>query len=474
MKRILCAVCFSLLAWQSRAGEVDDNLKKFETALQKNAAEQVKQEGEKSPAPIMTDVVAPRIKALIADNNLKAAIELLQNLNNRTLSEANAMPLSEETKKSTSDLLAALVKAQEDREKAAATEVENVLKKATDAVKAANAPTDLDGILTQLNQIKNQPPENRRYDEPFQTNRRKIDGAYRFVSAWQDYLTERAQRNQNQVRQTIRRLSDMEVLLLPRSEILAKGQETFPPDESVAKDQQRADEAADQLIAKAKSLDDVGRVIGELRALGDAQRMGNVGSGNFHPYIEALEDIDKSYHDFQAGMPVNTNIFSNNRRIPPSVLPMRNQLLFLVLPRYINAPADVKPKPGEGVAEFVNRVVQDSKATGNVELALRARKVLRKMEHTASISKNENLVLHTIQAAQNQEAAEQWEMAVVSYQSTLKIGSDIVPVKWIGGKLSEIKKAHPAEYQKGMEATIKLPAPAPFSDETTAAPDGDK
>jgi hypothetical protein len=474
MKRILCALCFSLVGWQAWAGEVDDNLKKFEAALQKNAKTQ-----EKTPAtpenpvpPDLSVIMLPRLRECIAANNLKGAVEILQQLNSAMLQHLNPAKISDETKKATDDLLATLLKEQETRDKAVAAWVEETMKHATEAVKNAKVPTDLDPVLAELTKAKNQPENRRFYNEETQRNRSQIEGAYRFVARWQDFLVARAAQNQNQIRQCVRELASMEVQLMPRSEILAKTQESLPAEGEAIKSDRRAEEAADELVAKVKKLDDVAELIAELHKLSDSQRTGNVGSGNLQPYLQTLQEIDQSYHEYQTGLPINNNIVKSNNRMPVSVLPLHNQLILTVLPRYINAPAEVKPKPGEGVLDFLNRAVEEAKERGDIDLIIRARQALRRMEHAAPHSKNENRVLHDVQAARNQDAAGQYTLAVVSYESALKVGSDIVPVKWIGKQLDEIKKNHPAEYKEGMEKALN---PAPSKPEpSNEAPDSDK
>jgi hypothetical protein len=204
MNGTLCAVCFSLLGWQALAGEVDDTLKKFEAALQKSVTEQPKtpEAAAKPGEPNINAIMVPRLRECIAANNLKGAIEILQQLNTSMLQNMDTAQISEEAKKTTSDLLSALLKEQEARQKAAAAAMDALLQHATEAVKNAKAPTDLDAILAELTKLKDQQPGEggfpRRFgDEETQNYRSKVEEIARFVSRWQDYLTAKAAQNKN-------------------------------------------------------------------------------------------------------------------------------------------------------------------------------------------------------------------------------------------------------------------------------------
>ena len=54
-------------------------------------------------------------------------------------------------------------------------------------------------------------------------------------------------------------------------------------------------------------------------------------------------------------------------------------------------------------------------------------------------------------AAQNQEEAGQWMLAVISYQRGLRFGGEYVSPRGIGTRLDAIKAAHPAEYDQGLQ-----------------------
>jgi hypothetical protein len=58
----------------------------------------------------------------------------------------------------------------------------------------------------------------------------------------------------------------------------------------------------------------------------------------------------------------------------------------------------------------------------------------------------------------NQEAAEQYSLAVVSYQDALKVSDTTIPAKFIGTRLAAIKQNHPAEYEDGMKMVTSPPS----------------
>ena len=159
MKRILCAVGVSLIGWQAWAGEVDDNLKKLEEVLQKAPTEQGKNTGnsEESEFPNRRNLssIVPMLRANIARNDFNSTIQMLQQF-------GSASMLSADAQKACQELLSAIIKEQDARDKAVSEQFEKALKHAADAVKTAKTAADLDAVVTELGSLKNR-QENRNY-----------------------------------------------------------------------------------------------------------------------------------------------------------------------------------------------------------------------------------------------------------------------------------------------------------------------
>jgi hypothetical protein len=61
-------------------------------------------------------------------------------------------------------------------------------------------------------------------------------------------------------------------------------------------------------------------------------------------------------------------------------------------------------------------------------------------------------------AGLNQETAGQYAPAVVSYEQALKFPNTYLPAKFIGDRLNNIQKNHPAEYADGLQLSGLAPA----------------
>ena len=72
---------------------------------------------------------------------------------------------------------------------------------------------------------------------------------------------------------------------------------------------------------------------------------------------------------------------------------------------------------------------------------------------------NPSTGVDSLMTALNQEAADQYALAVVSYENVLKVPNTHIPPKFIGDKLASIQKNHPKEYETGIQIVIPLPGP---------------
>lgn len=461
MKRIFCAVCTLLVAWQAWAGELDDNLKKLEGALQQVPREEVKTPPGAPAAPIciMPEFPIGLLRMHIEQKDYENALQLL--------AQSGGFQKTEAVRKAVSELIASLRKEQEALKNAAVERVTSALKRAADAVKTAKAPADFDAVIQELGTLKNQ-QESRGYrssadfDEA-QRLRRQVEGSYRFVASWQEYLAAQASGNADRVRDVLRDLSRQDVFLVPRSEILAKLQEPAPVAKSGDPSLEATAEAfAAKQIAKTQGLEGMGNLLATLRAANDSNRNNRPqGWGDLNRYVQELSEMEHGYREFQAGFPVNTNLFKSIGQAPSALLPLKNQLLLLVLPRFIKAPDALKPKENETVEAYLSRVQEEAKSEGDVDLALRARQAQRRIQQHEYRLNYEIDVINQTQAAKNQEAAGNYALAVISYHNALKTGNDLAPVKWILKRLDEIKKNHPKEYKEGMERVLYQAAPLP-------------
>jgi len=218
MKRILCTLCVSLLGWQALAGNVDDSLKKLESAVA--AKETAKNPGDPNiPSPQnLRDMMLSRLRECIASNNMNGAIETLQQFSISPM-------LSEDTQKASAELLAALRTDQEARDKAFAAQTDAALKHAAAAVKKAKTAADLDPVLEEL--AAAQVPQQKRdaSSEKLRAFYSKLEDVSHFVARFQEYLAAKAGGYEDDARKLARDLANSPAGLLPRSELLAKAYE---------------------------------------------------------------------------------------------------------------------------------------------------------------------------------------------------------------------------------------------------------
>jgi hypothetical protein len=115
------------------------------------------------------------------------------------------------------------------------------------------------------------------------------------------------------------------------------------------------------------------------------------------------------------------------------------------------------PKLGETVAGYLNRMVEEGKARGDAHLIIQARSVQRWLATGSYMSSADSPGVSLFAAGQNQEAAGQYLLAIVSYQNALKSGDDAVPAKQIGERLAALKSAHPQEYDQAINSLLGMP-----------------
>jgi hypothetical protein len=204
---------------------------------------------------------------------------------------------------------------------------------------------------------------------------------------------------------------------------------------------------------------------------------------------QAIGQLEKSYREYLAGLPVNIGVFSQSYDSysratgAAKIVQLRADLLNLVLPRYLNLPEGISAKPGESIPKFIDRLLAASKERGDVAASKRIVELEQYHLHSNRFTTTDTASLQDYSAGQNQLAASQYFLAVISLQRALGRGSDLLPVRQIGEQLASIKKDHPKEYEEGMNEFL-TPRPSreyPFGgmpyrgypDPRMSYPDGD-
>lgn len=374
---------------------------------------------------------------VLADHpNVETAIHALKNRSK-----------SEKVDQLCDQLLIAAKKQHEDREAAFVNEVEAAIKRAGEAVLKAKVESDLAPTISELSRFKPNSISNPFFSPSLGRASQRITTALSFVTQWQDYLTARRLGNDELANSRLRHLASVG-LCVPRADILAliKPIESKPPASAPRLDFGGVEE----IVARIQKLDEIPEALKKLETI----KRVDPGVNN-HEAISTLSWLASTYEAFKNGLPMEVSFqsFSNStrNRFPK----LSNELLLLMMPRYL-ASSERTAKPGETAQGFLERINGEAKSEKNWTLLLRVMELDRLLNGPA-LPTADTTPLRAFVIAQNQEAAGQYSMAVISYQTALRDTTDTVPIQFVGERLKAIKGNHPKEYAEGVQAAQGLP-----------------
>ena len=394
-----------------------------------------------------------QIQNALAQENSRQLIQYLDNYDNYSPTEKVLQSIAK---------LKEAIKAEQKQKSAAIiADLEGTLAKAREKVVQAKAPEDLDELLSSLSREKYSTYEDSQGNDPSVATIRSltmaIGNAKQFVTSWQDYLQAKKSGNAAQAASAIQSLSRQENLLIPRSQIIDRlEQERAKPDTLAA------------IIDGITSLDRIAPALKQLNALQQSSRNSESGSSSLNEPIQTLGRMDKTYREFTAGLPVNLEVFnsgldSSGQTTRSDFTRLKAELLILVLPRYLAIPETPKANDTENVDQFLSRALSEAKGRGDAAACQRVREAQQTLGRSNRYSNDDTNALRDYAAGQNQLAARQYMLAVISLQSALKAGSDLLPVDKIGGQLETLQKEHPEEFKQGMTEFL-TPKPTPEFD----------
>jgi len=361
------------------------------------------------------------------------------------------------------DRLEALKKAVKDgykqRTRAVETQLEVILATAAEKVSRAEDPADLDKVLTSLSRNRfNNGGEGEGFDSNSPAIRRlisEIGYARQFVASWQDYLQASKTGNTTQALQTLRNLSGQETSLIPRSQIIGRIEFEQAGDDEVA-----------AILDGIKKPGDMKEGIRKLTKL-----LGNSRTSSENPgpreTLQALARMEKTYREFLAGLPVKIDVLQTSDSADVStngkLIELRAAMLLMVLPRALDLPDGLIPTEGESVDHFLARAMDDATRRDDPGACLRIGDLRQLLVRSANFSDKDMEALRNYAAGCNQSEAGQYLLAVVSLQTALKSGSELVPAAKTGALLEKIRKEHAEEYEQGMMEFL-TPRPTPEAD----------
>ncbi len=441
----LWILCLAVaLGFTAHATPLDDKMKNFADALNASAAAK----------PDANPMMAERIPAMMAqlDSSLGAqGGEANMEAMIKQIMATNPAPAVQETGKA---LIAELDARQKARVDELTAKVNAVLTPIPEVLIKAQKPQDVDGVLGDLQ--KTQAPRGGMYggDQDSQVQMNRINSAYQFVAQWQDYLSARNNGNiqeaQNSLRNLLNSRQPGDVILVPRSEILARTAALVSPTKpGPAGTPPVAVSNQDQLVSLLdgiKTLDDIDEALKKIRTL-----------PNINYDAGGLAQLGGLYANAKNGLPVTFDLApvnGSNANSLPEFARIRAMVIMYLLPRYIGSGA-FPTNPNETVNDYLTRSIDAFETKQDWVSLQRLIEAQTKITGANAYSAG----IRSFLAGLNQEMAGQYTQAVTSYQSALANPDDYLPAKLIGDKLAAIKKDHPAEFEAGMKNILNPPTP---------------
>ena len=191
--------------------------------------------------------------------------------------------------------------------------------------------------------------------------------------------------------------------------------------------------------------------------------------------LGTLTQLEASYHEFMAGMPLDLNklaaVDTNASSVGiPRLIQLKSQLLLLAIPGYVKTPVANKARPGETVTALLARLIDEAKNSKDYPLCERIRQaqaLLARYNGSRDIYGNPRGMpaiapaanrtgLQDYLGAQQEILAGQFMLAAVSLQKAVMSGDEVVPVMEAGRQLDELKQNHPADYDQGLAEFLKI------------------
>ncbi|MEI9997989.1 MAG: hypothetical protein WDO13_01885 [Verrucomicrobiota bacterium] len=352
------------------------------------------------------------------------------------------------------DLLAEARRERDARLQAARAALAPLLRRVAGTAATAKSAADLDGVLADLARAQRDgmgtAPESLALEQ-------QIAPGLAFVRQWQDYLQHRAAGEDDQARYDLQSLaqSDDAIGFIPRSRILALL--AAPPPAAADATAPPPGEAL-QVADGIHSLDDLAPALVKLRAMSSRDVVARSLADRLAPMVEV-------YNDLKAGLPTSVTIDFMGGVSGPGLSARANVLLLdFILQHDFDTYRGAPPGDGEPPADYLQRVKADALARQDWPLL---RKVVSAHAFivrnvTGPASDDGVAGLDNFLAGLNQEAAQQYTLAVVSYETALKVPSTNVPAQAIGDHLQAIQRDHAADFAQGLQQFLSPPAQMRF------------
>jgi len=347
-------------------------------------------------------------------------------------------------KQAAAKLLEEFRREEREKEEAKVAAAKGLVQRIKQAVRTAKEPAEMDSLLEELGKRRYGGNDARESAEVVALHS-TLANASGFVSSWQDYLSAKKNGDVVAAREILRNLKSNRGEFIPRSEILSL-EASLPSNSS----------NASEIVAAIDSLDDVRQAIAKLN-----QVLPSGGIGPVADAVKNLTSIDGNYQSYKEGFPPPLRFMfygtvDGSPEIGAKLRQLQADYYKLIAPGFVGAPKELIAKQNESIVSYFDRLEDSATKEENFNMALKVRELRRAISGNDYVSYDNSGIVSFI-AGKNQEAAGQYELAVVSYQQALKTGNELVPVREIGARLAVLQAKYPEEYKAGVERFMDPP-----------------
>jgi hypothetical protein len=458
VKRLLsqfAAVVLALVPLGCRGGS-DSDAATLLSQLEATMREEIAHDQSPPQSERRSDLSAQRSMALL---HLRSAFARPESAEfEAMLNQIPSLFHSENVRKNVDGLRAVVAAQREAKEKALAEKIEKLLAGAAHAVETAHQTRDLDAAIRDLNAVT-EFRENA--SEKARILLERLRNARQFVIYWQDYLDHRAGGRLDLAEQSLKSASSVATAnLIPRSAIL----------ERLAEFTKKKEDTDESPFPRLRSIMEHTKTVADLQAaidaLEDMRRLSKKPDDWANPIVilhRELVKLQQCYSDFKRGLPTVFSLASPEAEssVHPEVIqlagPLKIDLARLMFPRFLRV--DQPFRKDEPIDDYVDRMMHWAFERCDARLIMRVYELRSAVNRTQPVKFSKGL--DALLAAQNQEQAGQFLLAVIWYQKALRAGGDLVPAESIGSRLEAIKNAHPAEYDAAMKRYLSEPDVGP-------------
>ena len=330
-----------------------------------------------------------------------------------------------------------------DRTKALDGRITALLEKFPATLKSANVPSDLDGILEEMRGMR-ATPLNFYPGGSIPTMNGALDGAYQYLTIWQNYLSARqsgdVEKTGAQLRQLLNSSTPASVQYIPRSELLAMLITTNGGNPKANPSQTRTGAVGntEEILLRIKTLDDVTR---EMAALDKSDPTVGIPRR-----WDALHLLNQTRSQLASGLPVNLDLAGalNARPHDGDIGRILAMEWMAIIPLYLGTAKSDPPKSEETVKAYIDRLATTADEKGDLRLLQRVLMLELGMmnSHNRGYPGSQQML-----AGLSLEEAGEIEAAVLNYEFALTSPDLFLPVTIVGHRLAVLRKAHPKRFE---------------------------